>query len=405
MENTTLDTSSDPVELNPYCYDFHEDPYPVYKRLREEAPVYHNSELEFWALSRYEDVAAALRDMKRLSNHMGVSLDPAAYNEHAHLVMSFLAMDDPRHAHLRRLVNKGFTSRRIVQLHERIEEIGQEYWDECLAKGTFDFVDDFAGKLPMDVISELMGVPQEDRAELRRLADLVVHREEGNNDVPQESIEASFTLIKYYTDMVALRRENPTDDLTSALIAAEVEGEKLDEGEIVGFMFLMVIAGNETTTKLLANAVYWIDKNPEQYAMIAENPDLVDGWVEETLRYDTSTQLLVRTVMEDVEFHGTTIPKGDKLVVSLGSANRDPNYFPDPDRFDIERENSEMLMSFGVGGHFCLGAHLARLEAQIALRMIANSVQSFTLDAEGSERVHSSNVRGFAHLPMTVKVK
>ena len=399
-------TSTDSVVFSPYDYDFHEDPYPTYARLRSEAPLYRNDELDFYALSRHADVSAAFRDSERFSAAMGVSLDPTAYGKHAYKTMSFLAMDDPRHNQLRRLVSKGFTPRRVSRLSGRIQELTDEYWTECLNKKEIDFVDDFAGKLPMDVISELMGVPVADRAELRRLADKVMHREEGEIDVPHESAVAALDLITYYQGMVTERKANRTDDLTSALLDAEVDGEKLSEDELLSFLFLMVVAGNETTTKLLANAMYWADRNPDELAKVYADPDLVKDWVEETLRYDTSSQMVLRTTTTDVDIAGGNIPQGSKVLLLIGSANRDPEIFgQDVGDYTIGRDSDDGLMSFGVGTHFCLGAHLARLEATIALRKIIETTTGFTVNPEGIERVHSSNVRGFAHLPMTLEVR
>ena len=395
-----------PLVFSPYDYAVHEDPYPFYARLRDEAPVYHNAELDFWALSKYSDVREAFRAPEVFSSAQGVSLDPAAYGPHAYKTMSFLAMDDPRHARLRRLVSKGFTSRRVDSLGQGIEKISRQYWDECLQRAgdgeSIDFVDDYAGKLPMDVISDLMGVPEADRAELRRLADLVMHREEGVQDVPQDSMVAAMDLITYYQGMVAERRRSRTEDLTSALIDAEIDGEHLDEDEILSFLFLMVVAGNETTTKLLANALFWGHEYPEQSRLVLDDPALAPQWVEETLRFDTSSQMVLRTTTADTTIRGVTIPADEKVLLLIGSANRDHEIFPDGDVYDLSRDTSASL-SFGQGPHFCLGAHLARLEARIALDMIARSVTGYEL-LPGAERVHSSNVRGFAHLPMRIEV-
>ncbi|WP_264887996.1 cytochrome P450 [Dietzia sp. NCCP-2495] len=399
--------SASPLIFSPYDYDVHEDPYPLYARLRAEAPVYHNPELDFWALSKHADVREAFRDPEVFSSAMGVSLDPAAYGPHAYKTMSFLAMDDPRHARLRRLVSKGFTSRRVDALSEGIEKISRQYWDECLQRAregeAFDFVDNYAGKLPMDVISDLMGVPEADRAELRRLADLVMHREEGVQDVPEDSMVAALDLITYYQGMVDERRASRTEDLTSALIDAEIDGEKLDNDEILSFLFLMVVAGNETTTKLLANSLFWAHEHPAQSRLVLDDPELVPQWVEETLRFDTSSQMVLRTTTTETTVRGVTIPADQKVLLLIGSANRDAEVFVDGDSFDLNRDTAGSL-SFGQGPHFCLGAHLARLEARIALDMISRSITGYEL-LPGAERVHSSNVRGFAHLPVKVEVR
>jgi cytochrome P450 len=393
------------VLLDPYDYDFHEDPYPYYRRLRDEAPLYRNDEQKFWALSRHTDVVQGFRNSTTLSNKHGVSLDPISRNDQAHRVMSFLALDDPGHLRLRTLVSKGFTPRRIRELESRVTEIAVQHLDAVLQSESFDYVDDFAGKLPMDVISELMGVPQVDRVRIRALADDVMHRDDGVKDVPAEAIQASADLMVYYADMVNSRRKKPSDDLTSALVEAELDGDRLTDEEIIAFLFLMVVAGNETTTKLLANAAYWGFKNPDQLAPVFDDHSLVKPWVEETLRYDTSSQILARAVSFDMTLYDTIIPEGDVLLLLPGSANRDDRVFENPDDYRIDREIGSKLLSFGSGAHFCLGAHLARMEAQVALTELFKRIRGYDVDEANSVRVHSSSVRGFAHLPVTVEVR
>jgi cytochrome P450 len=388
--------------LDPYDYDFHEDPYPYYRRLRDEAPLYRNSDQKFWALSRHADVVQGFRNSTSLSNKHGVSLDPISRNEHAHRVMSFLALDDPGHLRLRTLVSKGFTPRRIRELEARVTEIAVQHLDAAVQSDSFDFVDDFAGKLPMDVISELMGVPESDRVRIRALADGVMHREDGVKDVPAEAIQASADLMVYYADMVSSRRAKLSDDLTSALVEAEIDGDKLTDEEIIAFLFLMVVAGNETTTKLLANAAFWGWKNPDQLAPVFDDHALIKPWIEETLRYDASSQILARAVSADMTLYDTTIPEGDVLLLLPGSGNRDDRVFEDPDAYRIDREIGSKLLSFGSGAHFCLGAHLARMEAQVALTELFKRISGYDVDEANSVRVHSSSVRGFAHLPITV---
>jgi cytochrome P450 len=391
------------VVFSPYDYAVHADPYPIYARLRDEAPAYRNDELDFWALSRHSDVAALFRDNTRLSNANGVSLDPAAWGPYAHKTMSFLALDDPRHNRLRSLVSRGFTPRRVRDLQPRILELARHHLHPALESGEFDFVADFAGKFPMDVISELMGVPEADRARLRELADTVMHRDEGVFDVPQAAMEASLNLVGYYADMLAERRRERTDDLTSALLDAEIDGDRLSDEEIIAFLFLMVVAGNETTTKLLANAVHWAHLNPGEQAKPFGDPGRVSDWIEETLRYDTSSQMVARTTTEDIRLHRTTIPAGARVLLLVGSANRDPRAFADADHYDLDRRTDTQIVSFGGGTHFCLGAHLARLEARIALTEFVELVKSYDVDTDRAQRVHSSNVRGFATLPVRVE--
>jgi cytochrome P450 len=407
----TAVTAAMPVHYSPYDYAIHEDPYPTYARLRAEAPLYHNAELGFWALSRHEDVTAAFRDTARFSSASGVSLEPSASGPDAARTMSFLAMDPPRHGHMRALVSRGFTPRRVLDLEPRIRALTLQHLEAALEKGDqgggeaeLDMVADLAGKLPMDVVSEMLGVPAADRDELRRLADLVMHREEGVHDVPAAGGAAALELVAYYADMVAARRAQRRDDLTSALLDAEIDGARLSDDDIISFLFLMVVAGNETTTKLLANAWYWAWRNPDQRAGPFADPARIPGWVEETLRYDTSSQMLARTALADVELHGRVVPAGDRVVLLVGSANRDERVFPDPDRYDLDRDTSQ-LVSFGVGRHFCLGASLARLEARVALEELVRRVADYDIDEARAQRVHSVNVRGFAALPTRVVLR
>ena len=387
-------------EYNPYAYETHEDPYPIYARLRAEAPLYRNDALDFWALSRHADVLAAFRDPLSFSNANGVSLDPTASHPGARATMSFLAMDPPRHTRMRALVSRGFTPRRIAALESRIREITTEHIDRFIGAGRCDFIGDLAGRLPMDVVSEMLGVPAADRDELRRWADLVVHREEGMTDVPPAGMEAAANILGYFHALVTDRaRPIRDDDLTAALLAAEIDGDRLTEAEVVAFLFLMIIAGNETTTKLLGNALYWAWRNPDERRRVQGDPALIPLWVEETLRYDGSTQALARTVAQDVELHGRTLRPGDRVVLLIGSANRDEGVFPEADRYRIGRDTTAML-SFGHGTHFCLGAALARLEGRVALEEILARFPDWEIDPAGLVRIHSVNVRGFAAMPI-----
>jgi cytochrome P450 len=394
-------TTTVPLAYSPYDYAIHEDPYPTYARLRAEAPVFYNEELDFYALSRHADVLAAFRDVERFSNANGVSLDPAAYGPEAHRAMSLLAMDPPRHTRMRSIVGKSFTPRRVAEMERHIRELAVEHLTPALDSGRFDFIADFAGRLPMDVISELVGVPRSDRAEVRRLADLLVHREEGINDVPPEGVEAAFLLAGYYADMVADRRVHERDDLTWSLLQQEIDGERMTDEEMISFLFLLVVAGNETTTKLLGNAWYWGWRHPDQVARPLADPLRVPDWVEETLRYDTSTQMLVRVTRQPVSLHGVDIDAGQRVLLLVGSANRDETVFARPDAYDLDRDTSD-LISFGGGRHFCMGAALARMEARIALGEMVARVAGYDIQPDGMRRVHSINVRGLAALPTTV---
>lgn len=211
--------------------------------------------------------------------------------------------------------------------------------------------------------------------------------------------------MRYYADLIAEFRRPPANNLTSALLAAELDGDRLSDQEIMAFLFLMVIAGNETTTKLLANAVYWAAHHPGQLARVFADHSRIPMWVEETLRYDTSSQILARTVAHDLTLYDTTIPEGEVLLLLPGSANRDDRVFDDPDDYRIGREIGCKLVSFGSGAHFCLGAHLARMEARVALGALLRRIRNYEVDDDNVVRVHSSNVRGFAHLPISVQAR
>jgi cytochrome P450 len=396
--------------FDPYDYALQDDPYPVYRRLRDEEPLHHNEEHDFWVLSRHADLHRAVRTDGVYSNAMGVSLDESAWTPFAHQTMSFLAMDPPRQTRLRKLVSRGFTPARVGGLEPSIQRIAETHLDAVSEQGEFDWITDVAGRLPMDVISEMLGVPVADRDEVRRLADLLVHREPGLRDVPQVGIEAAMTLSGYYADLLAERKRRPADDLTSALLAAEVDGDRMSCPEILAFLFLMVVAGNETTTKLLGNAMYHLTAHPAQCDEVFASPDngpddgLVDRWIEETLRHDTSTQLLARHLVDDLTLHGITAPKGSKLLLCLGAANHDDRVFTDPETYDLHRDAAELrqIISFGGGRHFCLGASLARLESRVVLRELVRRNRSVEADHDSAVRFYSANVRGFAKLPVRV---
>ena len=402
-----MTVTAEPLLFDPYDYDFHEDPYPVYTRLRDEAPLFHSERDDFWALSRHADVFAAFRDDVTFSNRMGVTLDASAWSPDAHRVMSFLALDGAAQTRIRKLVSAAFTPRRVRELEPQVQRLTEHYLERMFAtnaeRGTADWIGELAGRLPMDVISEMMGVPVADRDEVRRLADLLVHREAGVRDVPPAGMEAAIELFSYYGDMVRQRRRTPTDDLTSALVQAELDGDRLTDQEIMAFLTLMVVAGNETTTKLLGNALFHLSAHPDQRTdVLTAGAELVGPWVEETLRHDNSTQMLARYVTEDVHLHGRTMPAGSKLLLLLGAANRDERVFTTPERYDVHRSKDELSesLSFGTGRHFCLGANLARLEARVVLSELVRRVEHFEVLADRAVRVHSVSVRGFAQLPV-----
>jgi cytochrome P450 len=383
-----------PLVYDPYAYEIHEDPYPTYKRLRDEAPAYYNPHLDFYALSRFHDVWNAIQAWDTFSSAEGVSLERGSGARPPMII----AMDPPRQQKLRRLVSKAFTPRRVAELEPTVRALTRKYLEPVISRGAGDFIQDFAAKLPMDVISTMMGVAESDQDMLREWADTLLHREEGKSEIPKAGLEASGKLARYFAQDLARRRSQPGDDLISALLDAEVDGERLTDAEIVGFCFLLVIAGNETTTKMLGNAIVLLDRHPDQRAWLVSNPGTLAGAVEEVLRYDNSTQMLARVLTRDVSLHGTTVRAGKKLLLLIGSANRDERAVERPDEFDVRREPSHL--AFGHGLHVCLGASLARLEGRVALEEVLPRMPDYAVDTAGLVRVHSANVRGYSQVPI-----
>ncbi|GGV32835.1 putative cytochrome P450 [Actinomadura cremea] len=391
------------VRFSLYDHGIQQDPYPVYTRLREEAPVFRNDEEDFWTLSRHADVVAAFRDHERFSNANGILLEPSVWGPDARKHASFLAMDPPEHTRIRSLVSKAFTPRRVAELEPRIREVARGHLDRVLEQPTFDLAADYAALLPMDVISELVGVPTADRARLRHLADQIVQHEEGVHDLSPAGLEAIFALGAYFKDLIAERRRDrdDRDDLASALIDAVDGDDRLTDAEILGVLFILVSAGNETTTNLISNAWHCahrhLDRPADAFGRIGD-------WIEETLRFEPASQGDGRTVVQDMELHGATIPAGSRLLLLIGSANRDPRAFPEPDRFDLDRDTRTKL-SFGSGRHHCIGAHLARLEARVALEELTARITGYDVDEDAAARIASPYVRGFRTLPTTVVLR
>jgi hypothetical protein len=386
------------LDYDPFSYATQEDPYPIYRRLREEAPAWWSERRGFWAISRHADVFAALKDPARFSSRYGMTLEKG-FEDRAIEVFGMLALDPPRHDRHRELMSKGFTPRRVAALEPRIDEMVDRRLDAVAARGRCDFIPDVAAAIPMDVISELMGIPEADRLRLRRLSDTVVHREEGSGEVSQQAMQASLDLRAYFADWVADAKRRDRDDLTATILRAEIGGERLSQEEVIGFLSLLVIAGHETTTHLLGNAIYWLWRHSQQRALVAADASRVPAWIHETLRLDTVTQGVARTLDSDVRVHGRTLREGERVTLVLASANRGERVFPDPDAFDIERDSSGLL-SFGTGTHFCLGASLARLEARLVLSRTLERIGDLEIDEAGIERVRSNTVRGFKALPL-----
>jgi cytochrome P450 len=389
-------------EYDPFDYTQDEDPYPTYARMRDEAPVYHNPRLDFWALTRFDDVLAALVDSETYSSLNGTSLEFMDTPKPDSGLIIF--MDPPRHTRYRNLVSKAFTPRSIAQIEPEVRRIARAHLAALDGRTRFDLVEDYTARLPMDVISALLGIPEADRREVQRKSNLMLHREPGDPLPTREAIAASGELLVYITGLIAERRARPRDDLLTRLLEVEVEDEhgeraRLDDDDVRMFFVLLATAGNETVMKLLATALHELWKRPEQLRLLATEPVRIAGAVEETLRFDPPSQYQGRVTTRDVTLHGVTIPKGAKLALVNGATGRDERKFADPDTFDVRRA-IDLHLGFGYGRHVCLGAHLARMESRIGLEEFLRRHPSYQV--LGAERMHSSNVRGFKSVRVEV---
>lgn len=386
------------VHYSPYGEEIREDPYPVYAGLRDEAPVYRNDQLGFWALSRYADVTAALRDHALYSRsgqrreelpEAGLDVD-AVGGRDAHRTYGLTSMDPQRHAQLRTVISRGFTPRRAARLEPLISDLARRYLEPAVHSGSFDLIADVAEPVGVDVISGLIGVPEADQDNVRGLA-LAALRDA---ECPAPD------LIEYYLQILAERRGQPAGDLMSWMLGADTDGDPLTDEELVGVL-LALLAGGKAMASLLANAWYWAWRNPDQRAVPFKDPDRIRDWIEETIRYDSPSQFVSRTVTRDTRLHGEPVPAGGMVLLLVGSANRDPRAFPSPDRLDLDRDTSAMI-GFGAGRHLCLGAPLARLTAQTVLTELVRRVRDYDIGTEGIRRACSVDVRGFDCLPTTV---
>jgi len=400
---------TEPIAFNPLDPDFPKDPYSVYARLRAEAPVL---ESQFGAIvfSRYADVVAILRDPRsssdgRNSNEFKEAIKQGLINKEEALLEepSFLFRDPPDHTRLRGLVNKAFTPRVVEKLRPRVQTIVDELIDDFANKDAFEVIEDIAYPLPVTVICEMLGVPVEDHVMFREWSRNAARSldpvEALPPDVQAQREETFGNFQAYFTKLVAERRADPRDDLISALIEAEDEGNKLTESELIGTCSLLLIAGHETTVNLIGNGMLALLRHPDQLAKLRDDPSLAQSAIEEVLRYDPPVQFTGRIAKEDMEVGGSLLKKGQQSVLLLGSANRDEGQFPDPDTFDITREGNQHV-AFSHGIHFCVGAPLARVEGQIALATMARRIQDMKLLVDEPEYKENIVLRGVASLPV-----
>jgi cytochrome P450 len=369
--------------------------------MQDEAPLYWNPDMGFWALTRFDDVVAGLSDWSTFSSAQGTLIEQIQSGGPPPDMMIF--NDPPRHEQLRRLIGRAFTPRRVAELDDTIRSMCVSWLDPMVEAGGGELVAELAGKLPMAVIAALLGAPPEDNPLLKSLSDRLLHREDGSMDMPDDGRAAGAELWVYFSELIAARRTHPADDLVTALINVEVPSEdgevqRLTEEEIVNFCLLLGVAGNETTAKLIATGVVTLNDFPDERARLVANPEIWPKAVEELLRFDPPSHYQGRVTTAPLERHGEVIPEGSIVLLINGAANRDPRVFDDPGRFIADRAFDRHL-AFGHGIHFCLGAPLARLETRIALEELVKRFPQYEVDRDGIERFHSTNVRGLSKVP------
>lgn len=388
------------MDFDPFDRKLHDDPYPVYRRLRDEFPVHHNARRRFFTLSRHADVLAALQTPDLYISGKGVYVGVPEYDDGkiTAQVPLLITTDRPRHTQLRALVSRAFTPRRIARLEPRIRSIARDLLDSVKGRPAFDLVREFSGPLPTIVIAELLGVPAEDEEWFKEKSTAVA---QFDPSAPRDgaAMGPAIELGRYLAEVLAARRREPRDDLLSALLAAEIDGERLSEVELIGFGFLLLVAGNETTTNLISNAAILLDRHRDQRRLLLGDPARIPGAVEEFLRYDSPVQGLARTTTAPVTLHRVTIPEGSKVLLLFGSANHDERAIPDADRFDVLRAPNPHV-AFGFGAHFCLGANLAHLEARVAFEELLARLPDYRMTQSHVERHSSGPIRGALSLPI-----
>jgi pimeloyl-[acyl-carrier protein] synthase len=393
------------LDVNPFGPQMIVNPYPTYVRLREVGPVYLDPP-GHWIVSRYADVQRVLRDPHFGREGIGETLQRVfgAGPIYESFTRWMLFLNPPDHTRLRTLVSKAFTPRASEKLRSTIQQIVDELIDPMQERGTFDLIAELAYPLPVTVICELLGVPREDRGRFNEWSAVIAEALDAFVTAPPDLVEranaGALGLTEYFRQLVATRRRQPGDDLLSALVAAEDQGDRLTEDELLATCVLIFFAGHETTVNLIGTGMLVLLRHPDQLAKLRSEPSLIQTAVEELLRFDGPVQRTGRVVQEDVELGGVALRRGDRISAYLGGANRDPDHFAEPDRLDITRTENQHL-AFGGGIHYCVGAPLARVEAQLAINTLLRRFPNLTLpDAEPAWR-QNALIRGLVALPLT----
>jgi cytochrome P450 len=394
---------ADEIYYDPWDFDIDVDPYPVWRRMREEAPLYYNEQHDFFAVSRFEDVEQCLVDWKTYISGKGSVLDAIKIGIPI-MPGNILMEDPPDHDMHRALMSRVFTPKRMEGIADEVRQFCRESLDPHVGSGGFDFIKDLGAYMPMRTIGMLLGVPEEHQEEIREIMDEAMELEDGTG---QQNFEFGLKVLsgQLFAEYLDWREDHPSDDLMTALITMEFEDEtgtvrKLRREEVLGYIGLIASAGNETTTRLIGWTGKVLSDHPDQLAEIAKDPDLVRPAIEEILRYEAPSPVQARYMTRDVEHHGQVVPEGSIMVILNGAANRDDRKFPDGDSFDIHRKIDHHL-TFGYGLHFCLGAALARLEGRIALEEVLQRFPSWEVDLDNAVQAHTSTVRGWRSLPVT----
>lgn len=374
------------------------NPFPWYAVMRQHKPAYYDEKNGIWHVFRYSDVKKVLSDFSSFSSSEG-----RVESGNNPIGASIISTDPPRHTHLRSLVSKAFTPRRVQEMAPRIRAIAEDLVEKLLREGECDLVEEYSGPLPVIVIAELLGIPPEDRRKFKKWSDaLVSGTSEGMDETSNEYFDPQAAMAEYFSQIIKMKREQPGNDLISSLLEAEMEGEKLSQFDLLGFCILLLVAGNETTTNLITNAVLTLTRNIESYGRVIEDRSLIPGMIEEVLRYRSPVQSMFRTCIKDTEIGGETIRRGEPVLAWIGSANHDLEEFGDAEEFNIERTPNRHI-AFGEGVHFCLGAPLARLEAKIALETLLEKAGKVALkDGTKLEPLGGVIVFGVRHLPVTL---